>query len=43
MHGISPNQKGDRQRGTLSGKVLLKKLGHQYNSLFDDDDFNNKQ
>ena len=36
---ISPNQKGDASRGVKSGKVLLKKMSGQYNSLFDDADF----
>ena len=36
---ISPNQKGDAQRGIKSGKSLLKKYSGQYNSLFDDADF----
>lgn len=34
--GISPNQKGNKANGTVSGKVLLKKYSHQYNSLFDE-------
>ena len=33
------NQKGDAQRGIKSGKSLLKKYSGQYNSLFDDADF----
>lgn len=33
---ISPNQKGDKAAGTKSGKVLIKKMSGQYNSLFDD-------
>lgn len=33
---ISPNQKGDASKGIASGKVLLKKMSEQYNSLFDD-------
>ena len=37
-HGISPNQKGNKNRGSVSGKVLLKRLGQQYNSLFDEYD-----
>lgn len=37
-HGISPNQKGNKSRGSVSGKVLLKRLGQQYNSLFDESD-----
>lgn len=41
MLGISPNQKGDVSRKIKSGKVLIKKMSHQYNSLFDDDDQNN--
>jgi len=36
---ISPNQKGDAQLGTKSGKVLLKKYSGSYSSLFDDADF----
>lgn len=36
-HGISPNQKGNKNHGSVSGKVLLKRLGQQYNSLFDED------
>lgn len=40
MLGISPNQKGDRTKGTVSGKVSIRKLSHNYNSLFDEDDFN---
>lgn len=38
---ISPNQKGDRNKGTKSGKVLIKRYSHQYNQLFDDNDFEN--
>lgn len=33
--GISPNQKGDKNKKTLSGKALLKKNFGMYNSLFD--------
>ena len=33
--GISPNQKGDKNNKTLSGKALLKKNFGMYNSLFD--------
>ena len=33
---ISPNQKGDKAAGTKSGKILIKKMSGQYNSLFDD-------
>ena len=36
--GISPNAKGNRNRGTKSGKALIKKYSEQYNSLFDDND-----
>lgn len=36
---ISPNQKGNAAKGIKSGKVLLKKMSGQYNSLFDDADF----
>ena len=35
--GISPNQKGDKSKGTVSGKVLIKKYDQQYLTLFDDD------
>ena len=41
MLGISPTQKGDRNKGLLSGKANIKKYSHQYMSLFDNDDFNN--
>lgn len=33
---ISPNQKGDRFKGTKSGKILIKQRSGMYNSLFDD-------
>lgn len=33
---ISPNQKGDRSKGTKSGKALIKQMSGQYASLFDD-------
>ena len=36
--GISANQKGDKIKGTKSGKVILKRNTRQYNSLFDDSD-----
>nr|DAG91178.1 MAG TPA: DNA polymerase [Crassvirales sp.] len=36
--GISPNQKGDKNKKTLSGKALLKKNFGMYNSLFDNED-----
>ena len=39
MLGISPTQKGDRNKRILSGKAIIKKNSHQYNSLFDDEDF----
>ena len=39
MLGISPTQKGDRHKRVLSGKAVIKKMTHQYNSLFDDDTF----
>lgn len=39
MLGISPTKKGDRSKGVLSGKAAIKKMTHQYNSLFDDDTF----
>ena len=35
--GISPNQKGDKMRGVSSGKKLIKKRSHAYNTLFDND------
>ena len=39
MLGISPNQKGDKDKGIKSGKALLKKYGGgDYNSLFDNND-----
>lgn len=37
MLGISPTQKGNVNKKTVSGKVLIKKYTHQYTSLFDDD------
>lgn len=40
MLGISPNAKGDRTKGTVSGKVSIKKHSRNYNLLFDEDDFN---
>lgn len=36
--GISPKQKGDPIKGTKSGKVLLKKYGTDFNTLFDNID-----
>ena len=41
MLGISPTQKGDRNKRTISGKAAIKKYSHQYNTLFDDYDFEN--
>lgn len=41
MLSISPTQKGNVSNKTKSGRVLIKKMSHQYNSLFDDDDKNN--
>ena len=41
MLGISPTQKGDRNKHILSGKAVIKKNSHQYNTLFDDEDFQN--
>lgn len=41
MLGISPTQKGDRDKHILSGKAAIKKNSHQYSSLFDDEDFQN--
>lgn len=35
---ISPNLKGDKRKGTVSGKVLLKKYSGNYLTLFDDDE-----
>ena len=40
MLGISPTMKANTNKGTKSGKALLKKYARQYNTLFDDDDFN---
>ena len=40
MLGISPTIKANRIKGTKSGKALLKQYARQYNTLFDDDDFN---
>ena len=39
MLGISNNAKGDKLKGTVSGKVRLKKYRHQYNTLFDLDNY----
>ena len=40
MLGISPNLKGDKNKGTKSGKALLKKYGGggSYTTLFDDNE-----
>lgn len=40
MLGISPNLKGDKSKGTKSGKALLKKYGGggSYATLFDDNE-----
>lgn len=40
MLGISPNLKGDKTKGTKSGKALLKKYGGggSYTTLFDDNE-----
>lgn len=39
MLSISPTQKGDRDKRIISGKVAIKRYSHQYNTLFDNDDF----
>lgn len=39
MMSISPQQKADTQRGIKSGKITLKKYSHDYQTLFNDDDF----
>ena len=36
--GISPNQKANSKLGTVSGKSLIKKYSHQYQTLFDDEE-----
>lgn len=41
MLGISPTQKGNRDKRILSGKAAIKKHSHNYSSLFDDEDFQN--
>jgi len=38
--GISSTMKADAQKGTKSGKLLLKKYSKDYLTLFDEDDFN---
>ena len=35
--GISPNLKGDRSKGTKSGKSIIKQMSGFYNTLFDDE------
>ena len=40
MLGISATMKADRNKGLKSGKALLKQYARQYNTLFDNDDFN---
>lgn len=35
--GISPNQKGNKKNGTMSGKVLISKYDQQYLTLFDEE------
>lgn len=37
---ISSSQAADSNKGIKSGKVILKKYSHDYQTLFDDDDFN---
>lgn len=41
MLKISPNAKGNRSKGTVSGKVSIKKHSHQYNLLFDEEELDN--
>lgn len=36
--GISPTTKGDKSKGTLSGKALLKKYAGMHKTLFDDNE-----
>ena len=38
--GISPKQKGNTKTGSVSGKVLIKKYSHQYQTLFDEEEEN---
>ena len=38
MLRVAPKQKGDKRKGTVSGKVLLKKYNQQYLTLFDEDE-----
>ena len=37
--GISPNQKADKLKGIVSGKLAIRKKARQYLTLFDDSDF----
>ena len=37
--GISPQQKADKQKGIVSGKLAIRKKAKQYLTLFDDDMF----
>ena len=37
---VSSSQVADSNKGIKSGKVILKKYSHDYQTLFDDDDFN---
>lgn len=37
--GISPQQKGNKNKGVSSGKLLIKKYANDYNTLFSDEDF----
>jgi hypothetical protein len=36
--GISPNQKGDKDKGVKSGKLLIKRRSHAYVTLFDNEE-----
>ena len=36
---ISTSQKADTARGIKSGRITIKKYSHDYQTLFDDDDF----
>ena len=37
--GISPNMKSDKNKGVVSGKLLIRKHSKDYLTLFDDEDF----
>lgn len=39
MLNISPNQKANMLHKTVSGKILIKKYAHDYQNLFNNDDF----